>query len=516
MMRPTGSLYSQSPIFYAPSWQATRQSQRQIVEIGRQIRDEDSVKYPLLPEAVGIGQQLASSREWRIITTKVNARGAGRAIDYINNAQTVNYYDGRIEPGFSPFLARRYLDYVYIGRTLAYWDEGKPLEYLDPAFCHFFLSPNRMWHYFNDRKFPESQVWVHHPIPKGGYGYFTAPIASVLPTAMLAWLIREHDLASADGRKIRDIIIAGSQKGAEAIKEAIEMMMKIWDGPITDSNQIPVVWMETNGAMAVEDFFHRLGIANIPDGFDRERFDFYYANQIAAALGIALRHFWSKDEFTNRSLEEINEQRQAVKGPNIFIRSEQNMINRSGMLRQFGPNLRFEFIEEVDVTTRKARADVLLSFSQAVKNLLDLQNSAFTMDMAISWGVREGIIPSDINMITEQIIQEGDGLKSAELAHGEVAYDQDGFVVDYRTKTFHIVDSIRKEVEEEKSIPTNEVDFVAESRKFNAEKFLEKSVSDLAMIDLAEKIRNSYDTLTNAEHYAIYEYVFGETTNDEQ
>lgn len=509
-MRPGGSLYEQSPLLHAPGWKSARQNQRQVIEIGRQFRDEDYPRYPLLPEAIGVAQQLASSREWRIITTKANSRGAGRAIDYINNAVTLNYYDGRVELGFPQFLRRRYLDYVTIGRTLAYWDVGKPLEYLDPAWCHFYLSPNREWHYFNDQKYPESQVYVHHPVPKGGHGYFSSPLAPIIPTAMLAWLIREHDLASADGRKIRDIVAVGSKQAAKDMAQVVEEMMAIWDKPVTDSNQIPVLYVDTYGQMPVKDMFHRLGLANIPEGFDRERFDFYYANQISAGLGLALRHFWSKDEFTNRSLEEINEQRQAVKGPNIFIRTEQEMVNRSGMLKQFGPNLRFEFIEEVDVATRKARAEVLLSFSEAVKNLLEIGDPNFTMRTALAWGRHEGIMPPDLENLQEQVIRESEGLKSQELDYGEVAYNQDGLVVDQRNKVFQITDLIKSEIEAEKESAPKVIDIVGESRRFNADKFLEKSEGDSNVFGIADKVRNSYEGLTNEEHYAIFNYVFSQ------
>jgi hypothetical protein len=490
----------------APGWKSSFRSQREIIEIGRQLREEDYQRYPLLPEAIGVYQQLASSREWRIITTKTNARGAGRAIDYINNAKSVNYHDERVETGFPQFLRRRALDYLTIGRTLAYWNTGEPLEYLDPAYCHFYKDQDREWHYFLNKRYPESQVWVHHPLPIGGWGLFTSPLSSIIPTAMLAWLIREHDLASADGRKIRDIMAVGSKKAAEDMARVIEEMIEIWEKPITDSNQVPVIYIETMGQVPVKDMFHRLGIANIPEDFNRERFDFYYANQIAAALGLALRHFWSKDEFTNRSLEEINEQRQAVKGPNIFIRSEQEMINRSGMLRQFGPNLRFEFIEEVDVATRKARADVLLSFSQAVKNLLEVGDPSFTMEMALAWGRYEGIMPPDLESIVNQSIQEGEGLKSANLDYGEIAYNQDGFAVEARNRVFHITHAIADDMRHEKNV--DEVDVLEESRRFNAEQFLEKSVGDLEAIEFAQKVRNSYGDLTDEEHYAIYNYVF--------
>lgn len=509
-MRPIGSYYAQQqPLITAPGWKSYGISQRYIIETGRQLRDEDLESYPLLPEAVRVAKDLASSREWRIVALKSNARGAGRAIDYLNNAITIDYYDGRKEVGFPQFLRRRYLDYVTIGRTLAYWDNGQPLEYLDPAWCHFYPNADdRTWHYFDDRKIPESQVWVHHPNPKGGYGYFTSPLSSVIPIAMLAWLIREHDLSSVDGRKIRGILATGSKSLAEQLQNAVSDMIKIWSNPVTDSNQIPVLYVETNGVMPVKDFFHLLGIANIPEDFNRERFDFYYANQIAAALGLALRHFWSKDEFTNRSLEEINEQRQAVKGPNIFIRSEQEMINRSGMLRQFGSNLRFEFIEEVDVTTRKARADVLLAFSQSMKNFLELNNPAFTLEMALALGVKDGVIASDIAEILNQTVRDGDALKSTQLDYGEIAYNQDGRVVDYRAKTFHITHSIAKEIENDRIKNESEIDIISQSRYFNAQKFLEKCEFDLELKDFADKVRNSYESLTDEEHYAIYQYVF--------
>lgn len=511
-MRPGTSLYTQEPLMKAPGWTNAWRTQRDIITIGQQLRDVDMFKYPLLPQAFQVYQQLATSREWRIITTKANARGASRAIDYLHNAISVNYYDGTEERGLEGFMRRRSADYLCIGRTLAYWDKDR-LEYLDPAYCHLYLTPERQWHYFNDKKYPEAQVYDHKPIPLGGYdGYFVSPLRAVIPTAMLAYLIREHDLAAADGRKLTDVLVTGSRQSAEALTEMLANLLKTWDGARTDSNNVAIMFVDTFGQMPIKDMFHRLGLANIPDDFDRQRFDFYYANEISAAMGLALRHFWSKDEFTNRSLEEINEQRQSVKGPNIYIRSEERMINKSGMLRQFGPSLKFEFIEEVDVATRKARADVLLSFIQGMSMLLSLNNPALTIDMVLDLGVHQGIIPSELRALSGQMVKESEALKdekSAPLKVDEIALDQWGRVVDYRPTQFHITHVLEKQQEEielEKS-QEPEIDYIELGRIYNCKKFLEAAFGDADVAPLFDKAYNSYEKLTPSEHYEIYQYI---------
>lgn len=510
-IRPPGSLYGQAPLVQAPGWGSYRASARQIIEFGRQLRDEDLPKYPLLPEAVHIAQQLASTREWRIITTKVNARGAGRAIDYLNNAICRNYWDGTIQKGFNEYRARRYLDYVTIGRTLAYWAEGEPLEYLDPAYCHFYINPRREWRYFNDIAYPENQVIVHHPIPKGGYGLFTSPLAPIIPTAMLAYLIREHDLASTDGRKLTDIMVTGSQQSVEMLKATIEEIFQSWDRPITEKNNVPIMFVDTYGQMPVRDLFHRLGLADIPSNFDREQFNWYYANEISSALGLAMRHFWSQDRSGNRAIEQINERRQTIKGYNVFVRTEQDLINNSGMLKQFGSSLRFEFDEEVDAETRLARAEVLNLFSEAVKNLMALGDGSMTMDMAISWGIKEGIIPSDIHELVGQEIQEASNIKSDNLQNlqpYECAFDQYGRIIEYRRPTYHITHVLSEMQPDENEKIGDWNDILVNARQSNANAFINLALENPKLYEqygsLVDKIYNSYGSLTNEDHATIY------------
>lgn len=297
--------------------------------------------------------------------------------------------------------------------------QGKPyLEYLDPIKLKFGRSEKfgdkvtagmnasysnpvkpaeKVWEY-EGGWMRDEDVFIHHPIPIGA-GRFTAPLLQLIPTAVLAWLIREHDSASLDGRKIRDVIFVGNLAMFDAVKDAITTTAALWAGANPEElGGIPVVEVNNPNGQPMENFFARLGISNIPESFDREEFIFRYVNEISSAIGLALRHFWNNEKTTNKALEVVQEQRQQQKGPAIFVRSEQRLINNSGMLKQFGKEVRFGFQEETDASSMKERAEVLKLHAEAIEKIATVLGVAIKPESMVSFMQYLGALPNEIEL----------------------------------------------------------------------------------------------------------------------
>lgn len=455
----------------------------QMLYFGQQIRDELIWKYPILPGAVVTYIDMASGREWKISGPEI---GVPRAIEWFNEAQ-VQTHDGIIEYGLEPFLRRRSLDHLALGRTMFTWSEGGPLRYLDPYEMTYQLE-NRSWYYgYSGESIPRDLVSINHPIPIGMTGSFISPLAFVIPTAMLAWLIREHDTAAADGRKIRDIILVLSEELAEQITKGVDQAVKLWSGANPADIGANVVYAETQLNMPASDLVTRIGLANIPEGFDRNGFEFGYVNEISAALGIALRHFWNSEKATNRALEEVQETRQQFKGPSSFVRSEQRLYNRSGMLKQFGRRVRHSFIEEVDTQSRKVNAEVLELTSRALSVFAEVFGGNVNGDAFLAWLQQQDILPADLDLITDMgtvnpdadninedgevtansdamTVRDGSKKKSLkakpatktpekaladELEYGEITMNSSGQIVERRVKVFTVEKAIAEKHAEE-------------------------------------------------------------------
>lgn len=471
------------------------------LEMGRMIRDDHLWQYPTLPGAVYTYQQMASGREWSVTGS---VRGSSRAVEYLNGAYTI-LADGTVDFGFEQFLRRRALDYLSLGRVQFLWRKGE-LRYLDPVDITFYLD-RRKWidRYTNEEYFP-SEVMTTHPIPIGNDGYFVSPLSFVIPTAILAWLIREHDKASADGRKIRDILLVHGKDLADQIVDAAEESLALWSGEVKASeNGIPVVHADIPPGMKASDLISRLGIANIPEGFSRADFQFEYVNEIAAAIGISLRHFWNSEKATNRALEEVQEARQTQKGPSAFVRSEQRLLN-SGCLLQFGRSTRMTFNEEVDAQSQEIRAKVLKMYSEALVQFAKVFGAQVNGDAFLAWLQSEDILPADLDLLTEVgNIQRPDRKKVPDgkderianpdspapskteksvspLDYDEITMNQDGIVIERRLKVISFERILKenlvknkafrkKVIEEERTV--NFRDALDEARERNSDKFFD-------------------------------------------
>lgn len=441
------------PVIVAPGFHS-RQYVYEMLRFGRAIRDEHLWQFPLLPSATYTFQQMASGREFKVSGSE---RAVARAIEWLNNAVTMTY-EGVLEFGYEQFLKRRALDYNCVGRTMFHWDKGKPLRYLDPCDMMYLLSDGKWLNQYTGERFDPAQISLHHPLPVGGSGAFVAPLGPVIPTAMLAWLVREHDKASTDGRKIRDIMIVIGESLADEIKGAVEQLISTYTGKANPAeNGVPLVHAELVQGLKAADMVTRLGLSNIPEGFSRSDFQFEYVNEVAAALGISLRHFWNSEKATNRALEEVQETRQQQKGPSAFVRTEQRQINASGCLKQFGRNVRMGFIEEVDVQSREVNAKVLKLYAEGLQIFAQVFGGEVNGEALLAWLQSEDILPADLELITDLgAMQNPDVLqtpvdgaaqgqsdpkptpakksKSAPLDYDEITMDSTGRILERRAK----------------------------------------------------------------------------------
>lgn len=416
-------------LFLAPGRHRLNQMSQfayEMLTLGREVRDQHLWEYPILPGAFNVFKQMVASREWKI---SGHERSVSRAVDLINSTVTRNY-DGTSEYGFEQFLLRQSMDWGCLGRTAFHWEKGKDIQYIDPAYLMPFFDPDRnmnLWDYsISDQRFPASEIVMGHPNPIGAMGHFVAPIFPVLPTAMMSWLVREHNMASADGRKVRDIFIVYSEELAGQMKSAIESAAAVWSGANPSENGVSIVFVENPGeGMKASDYVARIGIANIPDQFDEREFNFLYANEIGNNLGMTLRQFWNIETGTNRALEDVQEHRQVSKGPAYFVRSVQRNLNACGVITQFGNRTRMGFIEEVDSASRETNAKVLKAYSEALKAFAEVFGGTVNGDAFLAWLQSEGILPPDIDLISDIGVMQTQDQGVTPQAEDEIIQESD-------------------------------------------------------------------------------------------
>lgn len=387
-------------------------SVKKVLNAGAALRDGAVWKYPLLPGAIGVFQQLAAGREWMV---SGKPRSVSRAIEWINLAEVTDLTTGNVSYGYENFLKRRVLDYLLVGRTAFAVEKrgNKPpiLEYLDPTRLDFSRKNNNdkvtpkevVWKYASWRDFKAQDVFIDHPIPMGT-NLFIAPVAPIMPTAMLAWLVREHLSASLDGRKIRDIIFVSNPSLRNALQQAINSVAGLWAGESVDKVGLPIVELNNPTGQEVGKLFALLGLSRMPDNFDLEEFNFGYANEIAGNLSLALRHFYNNERTTNKALEEVQERRGQQKGPSMFVRSEQRLMSMPGVLEWLGggsagKKLRFGFLEETDASARLDNAQILFQTAQALEKVATVFGATVSMEAYLAWMQSLGVLPNELALI---------------------------------------------------------------------------------------------------------------------
>jgi hypothetical protein len=212
------------------------------IQLGATLRDKVFIRYPMLPGAVFTFQQIVASREWAL---GGEPDAVYVCLDFLNNAQSKNLETGVVEYGFESFEKRRSVDYQLIGRTafgLAKRSGKHYLQYIDPIWLTRkskqrsrsgrissvpISSPReKIWEY-DGKSYATEDVVIQHPLPLGANNY-VSPASFLIPDANLAWLLREHNAAALDGRKIRDILMVGGASVKESLTQALETLAKLW------------------------------------------------------------------------------------------------------------------------------------------------------------------------------------------------------------------------------------------------------------------------------------------------
>lgn len=481
-----------SPISRLP----TQRQEAELLAYGKKVRDRMVWSEPTLSAATYIYQQLSSSRDW-FVSGKI--KPAARAVDCLHETRIRNITTGALDYGLENAIKRRSLDNVAVGRT-AYLNRIIPgekttrLEYLDPTELRFsrqrdtnleVLPSEKVWSYAGTKEaFRDDQVFLNHAIPYGANGMFMAPLFSLMPTVALAYLVSEHDTSSLDGRRIRDLVLTANDNVQAAIIDAIVTQVALFAGEDPADVGIPVASLNSPSGVKLEELVATLELSRLPKDFNREQFMFMYVNMIAGLLGLALRHFWNNERTTNRALEEIQEQRQQQKGPAEFVNNEQRIINRTGVLNQFGGKVRFGFIEEVDSQSQLINAQVLKTTSEALEKFVMVFGTSLSPQAVLSWMQSIHVIPNELELIeggAEQGLnnpnQPGMGENTVEgnpspsalnseksrkqivwrsnqkampmLDYDEVMIDSKGMVIDHRPKIFSAAKIIQDMAEQE-------------------------------------------------------------------
>ena len=501
---------------------------RNVLRNGRRVRDIEVWNYPILPGALSVYSEIASTREWFVVG-KPNQ--VSKVLDALHNTRSYNLRTGHTEYGFEEYLTRRVFDHLILGRTQFTYDESG-LEYLDPTWMTYnrveedrpVLPTDTVWLYGDGRQFTAGQVVTMHSRPLGAEGLFQPPISDVLPLARLAWLLQEFDTAALDGRRLRDIMLVNSEVLGNALEDVIKKAIANINGSDpTRNNGVPLIGVELPPGMVLRDMIHVMGLANIPDTFNREQFMDIYVNAIAGCIGLSLRHFWNNEKTTNRALEQVQEQRQQQKGPSYFIRREQIAINQSGFMRQFGRNIRMGFIEETDSMYLETKARALNFITSALANVQKVFGASISLDDYLGWVQSEHLLPYSMRLTEttpetvqtdtmsnlaeedDQTASHQSDLKSIfpQLHEGEVMVTHNGHLIERHAKRIAFETVLEKSVDDQFFAEPTEMtpfsDFAVHAKDIIVETFA-KSVRE------GRSLYEAIVTQDDAQH-AVYQKI---------
>lgn len=386
-------------------------------KMAQMMRDEWLPQYPLLPGAVSAFIQQSVSREWTVTGTP---RRAAQAVDILNDTEYIgadetHYY------GWDDFQMRRIMDWLTLGVNafVVPWigrgDSKRRgiLQYVDPVEVTA-LTPKgkarmikgrrptkeKRWQY-DEEKLMDEEIFFSHFRPVAGGMHF-GPLVSAIPTARLLWLVREYDSAALDGRKIRDIILTADPHIRDALIEAVLKVAALWAGEADPSKHgVPIVSVNKTGGFGVgqkvSDMIHILGLANIPEAYDRDTAYFNAANEFSGLLGIQMRSWFSDPRGTNRALEQVNQERQRVQGPAYYCRQDQRVINRSGILGR----THFAYVEEVDVSFEQTRANILKTYAEGLEKLQTVLGTVVSPRSFLTYLQRLGLFLNDADLVED-------------------------------------------------------------------------------------------------------------------
>lgn len=523
-------------LFNAPGLTVSR-AITDMLYFGQHLRDIDLWQYPLLPGAIQTFQTLSSNREFKVIGTP---RGAPKALEYINNARA-RMYDGTIDYGFEQFLKRLSLDDRCIGKTMFHWDSNY-ITYLDSSEMRFELLNQEYVELRTGEHYPVSNIVVNYAVPVGGAGYFVSPLLSVMPTAVFMWLVMQHNQASIDGRKVREIYVTLGEDLADQITNGIQDMAKMWSGAVDASETgVQVTYIEDTNITDARNLVAKIGLSELPENYDPRIAEATYVNEIGNGTGLSIKQFYQNEDANggNRALEQVQEQRQTAKGPAAFVRGTERRINACGCLKQFGKNTRLAFFEEVDAVSREVNAKIIQMYSEALERFATVFGGTVNGEGLLQWLISENILPADIDLITmgtkettvesnpatvpgegstiatsipsEPVSQNSSDKKTKDfspLQYDEIALDRNGRVIERRVKMYRIQKWINAEMGKkavDNLVSESFKNSLIESQKRNFEKIA--LVKDPPEFIKSIRLVESFEKLTVEQHNKIYEYL---------
>lgn len=355
---------------------------RNLVRYGADIRDRQLHRYSILPGAIQTFISIATSREWQVLGTP---RTASRTLDMLHGS-SFRDADGIIHYGFEELISRMCMDWLCIGRAafrstpnipserLVGWS---PFEYIDVAELRIMTDQNQSFWQYKDpfdrsdlRKIDQEELFFMDNIRIGAGGGTLGTVAWLIPVAHLDWLLREHDSMQLDGRKIRDVLVVMDGMKDE-IQEAVTISMALSSGEDPSKWGVPVIEVNPGGYDGpMSDYFARIGLSDLPREFSREEFETRYAREISSTLGLPIGQFWHDPRGTNRSLEQVTQERSTLKGPAYFIRSFERLVNNSPVTGTRMENRSIlQFQEETDNSSLLQSAQALESYAKAISAL---------------------------------------------------------------------------------------------------------------------------------------------------
>jgi hypothetical protein len=395
------------------------------LRVGQFLRDRWLQQFPLLPDMVSSFSQVAVSREWTVTGTPARA---ARSVERLNNAVYVDE-NGLLYEGWSAFTARRVVDWLTLGRyAMLLPSRTSPLQYVDPVEVTHQPAETRSrvikrrgtpnwkdFHYAGET-WGYDQLFQNHYLPIGAASAMS-PLVPAIPLARLLYLVEQHDMASVDGRKIKDIFIVADDNVRDALIDALHQYAVMQSEDFDPSKHgIPIVAANKRGGSAegerVEDLIALLGISKVPDGLDREALWDQAAISFSALSGMQVTEWYHiRTGAANRATERVNQERGRTKGANYFVRQDQRFINNSGIM---GRTV-FAYTEEVDVQAQKDRAEVMLRLSEAVKNLSEAIGMAISPRAMVRWLQQLGVFPTDDYLVDDIILLSEDPVKPDDM-----------------------------------------------------------------------------------------------------
>lgn len=414
-LNPPDWSFSQKPTTIATTFSPTY---RQSMEFGRQLRDNWLHQYAILPNAITVFNDIASSREWMVMGTK---NAALKALDRINSSFMYDSY-GIKHTGWEQMVSRMCNDWLLVGRCMfrsrpvsENWREWSPFEYIDPVNNRPVMQEDgtAIWQYtprFNNRRgtyyIPQEELFFLDNIRIGQSGSVLGRAAYTIPMANLDWLIRQHDTLSLDGRMVKDIILV--HKGMmESIESGIIQLGALANGEDPSKVGIPVMEVDVdlnNYKGSLKDLIAKVGLSDIPEGFQRSELEMRYVREISAALGLPIGQFWNDPRGTNRALEQVTQERSTLKGPSYFVRSICRMINNTDMMGTTKGNTAvLQVEEETDNSSLAMKAEAIERLVNAANGLNQLmltstENVLIQPDQWLGYFQRMGLIPPNMTL----------------------------------------------------------------------------------------------------------------------